>query len=65
LLSKNGQHRKNSTPDKFLGPKFGSDLQNLLLHNSIGQIFDYLVFAEVWACFQEKLGKNPKSGFFA
>jgi len=45
------QNRKNSTPDQFLGLKFGSDLGNMLLHNSIRQIFDFLIFCRVMASF--------------
>ena len=38
------QTRKNSTPDQFLGLNFGSDLGNMLLHNCIGQTFDFFEF---------------------
>ena len=48
------QNRKNSTPDQFLGLNFGSDLQNMLLHNSKDQIFDILIFCREMAPFPRK-----------
>ena len=51
---KMAQNRKNSTPDQFLGPNFGWDIQNMLLHNSIRQIFDFLIFCRDMASFLQK-----------
>ena len=61
---KMAQNRKNSTPDQFLGPKFGWDLQNMLLHNSIRQIFDFLIFCRDMASFPRKNRRKSQNQLF-
>ena len=51
---KMAQNRKNSTPDQFLRPKFDWDQQNMLLYNSIRQIFYFLIFRRDMASFARK-----------
>ena len=58
------QNRKDATPDQLLGLWIGSDLAIVLLHSSIHQIFDYLIFAEIWPRFRWKIAGNPKIRHF-
>ena len=44
VFLKMAKNRKNLTPDQFLGLKLDTDLRNILLHNSIQQIFDSFDF---------------------
>ena len=60
------KNRKNSTPNHFLGPKMGSDLGLMALHNRKVQIFDFSIFFQIMAIFRSKNCQNfifwPKKG---